>query len=410
MSISLAEDTKNIAPDNLSADNSSANISSADNPSGLEEQLIAWRRELHQHPELSNQEFVTTQKITQWLNAAGIRILSLGLKTGVVAEIGPEHGPVVAIRGDIDALPIEETSGVPFSSQQPGVMHACGHDFHTSVILGAAHLLKAREDQLPGRVRLFFQPAEERFGGASQLIKAGALENVDAIFGLHNAPELPVGTFSTKGGAFYANVDRFQITVTGKGAHAAHPEEGVDSIVTASHIVTALQTVVSRNVSAQEAAVVSVTRIEGGNTWNVLPQTVELEGTVRTHNSEIREQIPQRIRKVIAGVAEALGAKAELHWFGGPPAVVNTPRWAEFSLKAADEFGYKTEVAQAQMGGEDFAFYLHHVPGAFVSIGSASDFGLHHPQFNPDESAIYPAAEYFQQLAEKALDELTREK
>jgi len=176
MSISLAEDTKNIAPDNSSANNSSADISSADNPSGLEEQLIAWRRELHQHPELSNQEFVTTQKITQWLNAAGIRILSLGLKTGVVAEIGPEHGPVVALRGDIDALPIEETSGVPFSSQQPGVMHACGHDFHTSVILGAAHLLKAREDQLPGRVRLFFQPAEERFGGASQLIKAGALE------------------------------------------------------------------------------------------------------------------------------------------------------------------------------------------------------------------------------------------
>lgn len=373
----------------------------------LENQLIAHRRELHQHPELSNQEFVTTQKITDWLNAAGIRILDLGLKTGVVAEIGPAHGPVVALRGDIDALPIEETSGVPFSSQQPGVMHACGHDFHTSVILGAAYLLKAREDQLTGRVRLFFQPAEERFGGASQLIKAGALENVDAIFGLHNAPELPVGTFSTKGGAFYANVDRFQITITGKGAHAAHPEEGVDSIVTASHIVTALQTLVSRNVAAQESAVVSVTRIEGGNTWNVLPQSVELEGTVRTHNDDIREQIPGRIRQLISGVAGALGAKAELHWFGGPPAVVNTPRWAEFSLLAAAEFGYKAEVATAQMGGEDFAFYLHHVPGAFVSIGSASEFGLHHPQFNPDESAIFPAANYFQQLAEKALHELS---
>lgn len=374
----------------------------------LEKQLIAWRRELHQYPELSNQEFATTERITAWLTAAGIRIVPLGLKTGVVAEIGPQQGPVVALRGDIDALPIEEASGVPFSSQHPGVMHACGHDFHTSVILGAAHLLKAREDQLPGRVRLFFQPAEERFGGASQLIKAGALDNVDVIFGLHNAPELPAGTFSTRGGAFYANVDRFQIKITGKGAHAAHPEEGIDSIVTASHIVTALQTVVSRNVSAQEAAVVSVTRIEGGNTWNVLPQTVELEGTVRTYNTEIREQIPQRIRKVITGVAEALGAEAELHWFGGPPAVVNTPRWADFSLEAAAEFGYNTEVAVPQMGGEDFAFYLHHVPGAFVSIGSASEFGLHHPQFNPDESAIYPAANYFQQLAEKTLRELTQ--
>ncbi|KAB8308928.1 amidohydrolase [Rouxiella chamberiensis] len=373
----------------------------------LESKLIAHRRELHQNPELSNQEFATTQRITGWLNAAGVRILDLGLKTGVVAEIGSPDGPLVALRGDIDALPIEEASGVPFSSQHPGVMHACGHDFHTSVILGAAYLLKAREDQLPGRVRLFFQPAEERFGGASQLIKAGALENVDVIFGLHNAPELPVGTFSTKGGAFYANVDRFSITITGKGAHAAHPEEGVDSIVTASHIISALQTVVSRNVSAQEAAVVSVTRIEGGNTWNVLPQTVELEGTVRTHNDAVREQIPERIRQVISGVATALGAKAELHWFGGPPAVVNTPRWADFSLEAAAEFGYKTEVATAQMGGEDFAFYLHHVPGAFVSIGSASEFGLHHPQFNPDESAICPAAAYFQQLAEKALRELT---
>ncbi|EFE95497.1 M20 peptidase aminoacylase family protein [Serratia odorifera] len=392
MSISFAEDVKPTPVQQGSA---------------LENKLIAHRRELHQHPELSNQEFVTTQKITDWLNAAGIRILPLGLKTGVVAEIGPQQGPVVALRGDIDALPIEETSGVPFSSRQAGVMHACGHDVHTSVILGAAYLLKAREDQLPGRVRLFFQPAEERFGGASQLINAGALENVDVIFGLHNAPELPVGTFATKSGAFYANVDRFQITITGKGAHAAHPEEGVDSIVTASQIVSALQTVVSRNVSAQQAAVVSVTRIEGGNTWNVLPQTVLLEGTVRTHSNPTREQIPQRIRQLIGGVADALGAKAELQWFDGPPAVVNTPRWADFSLQAAAEFGYQAEVAPLQMGGEDFAFYLHHVPGAFVSIGSASEFGLHHPQFNPDEAAIYPAANYFQQLAEKALRELS---
>ncbi|VDZ60770.1 Uncharacterized hydrolase YxeP [Serratia odorifera] len=182
MSISFAEDVKPTPVQQGSA---------------LENKLIAHRRELHQHPELSNQEFVTTQKITDWLNAAGIRILPLGLKTGVVAEIGPQQGPVVALRGDIDALPIEETSGVPFSSRQAGVMHACGHDVHTSVILGAAYLLKAREDQLPGRVRLFFQPAEERFGGASQLINAGALENVDVIFGLHNArncrsaPSLP---------------------------------------------------------------------------------------------------------------------------------------------------------------------------------------------------------------------------
>src|SRR5471030_468078 len=380
--------------------------SASNTPASLEERLIAHRRELHQNPELSNHEFATTQRITGWLNDAGIRILDLGLKTGVVAEIGLPEGPLVALRGDIDALPINEISGVPFSSQQPGVMHACGHDFHTSVVLGATYLLKAREAELKGRVRLFFQPAEERFNGALQLIEAGALSNVDAIFGLHNAPQLAVGTFSTKGGAFYANVDRFQITVTGKGAHAAHPEEGVDSIVTASHIVTALQTLVSRHFSTKESVVVSVTRIEGGNTWNVLPQDVALEGTVRTHNAEIRAQVPDKIRQVIQGVAQALGATAELHWFPGPPAVVNTQRWADFASVAAGEAGYKVEVSEAQMGGEDFAHYLHHVPGAFVSIGSASEFGLHHPKFNPNENAIYPAAVYFQQLAEKALAEL----
>ncbi len=178
-------------------------------------------------------------------------------------------------------------------------MHACGHDFHTSVMLGAAHLLKAREAELPGTVRIFFQPAEETFNGARHLIDAGALDNVAAVFGLHNAPELPTGTFATRAGPFYANVDRFQIRITGKGAHAAKPEQGVDTIVTASQIVGALQTLPSRSFSSLESLVVSVTRIEGGNTWNVLPQTVELEGTVRTHSDAVRRQVPDKIRQVI---------------------------------------------------------------------------------------------------------------
>ena len=214
--------------------------------SQLAEKIIAYRRELHQNPELSNHEFATTARLTRWLEEAGIRILPLGLKTGVVAEIGSGKGPIIALRGDIDALPIEEISGVPFSSQNSGVMHACGHDFHTSVMLGAAHLLKAREATLPGTVRIFFQPAEETFNGAQHLIDAGALDNVAAVFGLHNAPELPTGTFATRAGPFYANVDRFQILITGKGAHAAKPEQGVDTIVTASQIVTALQTLAGR--------------------------------------------------------------------------------------------------------------------------------------------------------------------
>ncbi|HIB8306257.1 TPA: amidohydrolase [Serratia marcescens] len=205
--------------------------------SQLADKIIAYRRELHQNPELSNHEFATTARLTRWLQEAGIRILPLALKTGVVAEIGSGKGPIIALRGDIDALPIDEIADVPFSSQNSGVMHACGHDFHTSVMLGAAHLLKAREAELPGTVRIFFQPAEETFNGARHLIDAGALDNVAAVFGLHNAPELPTGTFATRAGPFYANVDRFQIRITGKGAHAAKPEQGVDTIVTASQIV-----------------------------------------------------------------------------------------------------------------------------------------------------------------------------
>ena len=367
------------------------------------DQLIAWRRELHQHPELSNHEFETTERITRWLQQGDIRLLPLPLKTGVVAEIG--HGdPVIALRADIDALPIDEAVDHPWTSQQPGVMHACGHDLHTSVMLGVAHRLRQQEQQLPGRVRILFQPAEETFNGAQQLIDAGALEGVQAIFGMHNAPDLPLGTLRTRGGAFYANVDRFTIRIRGKGAHAARPHEGIDSIVIGSHIVTALQTLPSRVFSALEAVVLSVTRFTAGNSWNVLPQSVELEGTVRTHNDAIREVIPHRMRQLIGSIAAGFGAEAELEWIAGPPALVNTPAWADFALELAQARGFATERGTPQMGGEDFAFYLHHVPGAFVSIGSASAFGLHHPGFDPDEGMLEAAADYFTQLAPRALD------
>ena len=238
------------------------------------EQLIAWRRELHQNPELSGQEVETTARLRQWLTNAGIAPQPYDLSTGLVAEIGT-GSRLVALRADIDALPIEERSGVPFSSQHAGVMHACGHDIHTSVILGAALKLKEREASLNGRVRILFQPAEENFGGAKSMVRAGALRDVSAIFGMHNEPGLPVGEFATRGGPFYANVDRFVIRITGKGAHAARPHEGNDAIVLASQLVTALQSVASRNVNTLDSVVLSVTRIAGGNTWNVLPESVE---------------------------------------------------------------------------------------------------------------------------------------
>lgn len=375
-------------------------------PKEFEQQLINWRRHLHQHPELSDREYHTTASITRWLQEKNIRMLPLELKTGVVAEFGEGDGPTVALRADIDALPIEEAVDVPYRSCQPGVMHACGHDTHTAVMLGAACLLKTREQRLKGKVRVLFQPAEEISTGARQLIDAGALSQVSAIFGLHNAPELPTGTFATRTGPFYANIDRFTIRVVGKGAHAAKPEQGVDSILTACNIVSALQTLPSRNFSALESVVVSVSRISGGHTWNVLPQDVELEGTVRTYNAAIRAEIPHRITQLITGIAQSMGATAELDWQPGPPAVNNHHKWAEFSKTVAQQAGYCVEEAELQMSGEDFALYLQQVPGTFVSIGSNSDYGLHHPQFNPDERLLAPAAYYFADLAEQALDHL----
>ncbi|HDW1094792.1 TPA: amidohydrolase [Enterobacter kobei] len=366
------------------------------------EQLIAWRRELHQNPELSGQEVETTARLRRWLSAAGITPLPYDLPTGVVAEIGTGN-KLIALRADIDALPIEERSGVPFSSQQPGVMHACGHDIHTSVILGAALKLKAREASLKGRVRILFQPAEENFGGAKSMVRAGALRDVSAIFGMHNEPGLPVGKFATRGGPFYANVDRFAIRITGKGAHAARPHEGNDAILLASQLVTALQSVASRNVNTLDSVVLSVTRIAGGNTWNVLPESVELEGTLRTHRTEVQQNVKARLGEIAAGFASAFSAQIDITWFAGPTALVNDQRWADFATSVAREAGYETHHAELHMGGEDFAVYLQSVPGAFVSIGSNSPFGLHHPAFNPDEALIEPAARYFAQLAEHAL-------
>jgi amidohydrolase len=369
----------------------------------LGSQLIDVRRNLHREPELSYEEFKTTEKLRKWLTDANIHILDLPLETGLIAEIGPSKGPIVAIRCDIDALPIQEQTGLPFASEVPGKMHACGHDFHTAAILGAAYLLKAREDELPGRVRVLFQPAEETGHGAESVLASGGLEDVAAIFGLHNSPDLPVGAFGTRTGALTAGVDRFEITVKGIGAHAATPENGVDTIVTAAQIITSLQTIVSRQNSAREPVVLSVTRINGGFTWNVLPEIVELEGTVRTHNEEIRRIIPEKMTQIIEGIAAAAGAEAGLHWFPGPPATINDGYWADFTKEIAKQAGYEVYDIAPQMGGEDFSLYLQNIPGAFVNIGAGPAHALHHPQFDVDEAALLPASKYFALLAEQAL-------
>ncbi|AHV95994.1 amidohydrolase [Paenibacillus sabinae] len=371
----------------------------------LTEKLVQARRELHRHPELAEEEYETTGKLRQWLTGAGISILDLPLKTGLIAEIGSGE-PKVALRADIDALPIAEETGLPFSSAIPGKMHACGHDFHTAVILGAAYLLKSRERELQGTVRILFQPAEETGAGAPAVLASGGLSGVSAIFGLHSNPDLPSGSFGTRTGALTAGVDCFVIAIRGTGAHAAQPERGEDSILAAAHIVTALQSIASRLTPAGESVVVSVTQINGGTTWNVLPELVELKGTVRTHNEQIRSRIPGQIRQIINGIAAASGTSAELKWIPGPPATVNSGRWADFAKQQAAEFGYSVHDLAPQMIGEDFAYYLREISGAFVNIGTGGTYSQHHPKFDTDESALLPAAQYFAGLAEAALKEL----
>ncbi|HEY8805826.1 MAG TPA: amidohydrolase [Clostridium sp.] len=370
----------------------------------LEEKLIEVRHNFHKHPELSNEEFETTKTLRKLLDEAQIHILDLPLATGLVAEIkGYKEGPTIAIRGDIDALPIIEDTDADYKSQVLGKMHACGHDFHTSVILGAAYLLKQQESKLSGTVRIIFQAAEETGHGAGAVLETGVLSDVAAIFGLHSAPDLEVGSLGTNVGPLYAAVDRFEIEISGVGTHASSPEKGIDPIIVAAHIITVLQTIVSRNVSAFDQVVISVTHLKSGNTWNVIPTTAYLEGTVRTLKSDTRELIPEKMRQIIKGMADSFGAIAKLKWYPGPPATNNTKEWTSVALDVAKDQGFVIKELSPSLAGEDFAYYQKQIPGVFINIGTGLSYSLHHPKFIVDDAALLPSANYFAQLAIRAL-------
>ncbi|MFY0779374.1 amidohydrolase [Peribacillus simplex] len=370
----------------------------------LEKRLISIRRHLHQYPELSNEEFETTKSIQKWLGEEGIEIRNTGLKTGVFADIkGGKPGLTVAIRADIDALPIEEQTGLPFASKVKGVMHACGHDFHTAAVIGAAYLLKECQSELNGTVRLIFQPAEESGGGAAHVIKDGQIGDVAAIIGLHNKPNLPVGTIGIKEGPLMAAVDRFQIVLQGKGSHAAIPHSGKDPIAAAAQLITALQTIVSRNVSPLESAVVSVTRITGGSTWNVIPGDVTLEGTIRTFESTIREEIKDKFYSIVNHIAAAFSQEATIGWFPGPPALHNHPAVTEMARRSALGQSLHVINPEPSMGGEDFAYYLQHIPGTFAFFGTNGNEDWHHPAFTIDENSIIKAAHFLFESAKDLL-------
>ncbi|AQS12026.1 putative hydrolase YxeP [Clostridium saccharobutylicum] len=373
----------------------------------LNDELIGVYRKLHQYPELPNEEFETTKMIKQLLAEVEIEVLNLPLKTGLVAEVkGNPNGPVVAIRCDIDALPILEETNLSYKSKIDGKMHACGHDFHTAAILGAAYLVKKYQPSLIGTVRFIFQSAEEIGEGAKKIIDTGVLDDVDVIFGLHNVPDAEVGIMGIKSGPVTAAVDRFEIKITGVGSHAARPEKGVDPIIIASNIVTSLQTIVSRNVSPAENALLSVTHIQGGNTWNVIPESAYLQGTVRTLDEKVRELIPKRMNEIINGIAQSYGGSAELIWHSGSPATNNTEEWAEYSANLGKKVGYTVKSISMGLEGEDFAYYQKKIPGAFIIIGTGLSHAHHHPEYKVDENAILQCAKYFAQLAEGALKEL----
>ncbi|MEC2553575.1 M20 peptidase aminoacylase family protein [Bacillus tropicus] len=370
----------------------------------LTETLISIRRNLHEHPELSYEEFETTKAIKNWLEEKNITIIHSNLETGVIAEIsGNRNGPLIAIRADIDALPIQEETNLPYASKIHGKMHACGHDFHTAAIIGAAYLLKEKESSLSGTVRFIFQPAEESSNGACKVIEAGHLHGVQAIFGMHNKPDLPVGTIGIKDGPLMAGVDRFEIEIHGVGTHAAVPDAGVDPIVASSQIVMALQTIVSRNISSSHNAVVSVTNIHSGNTWNVIPEKATLEGTVRTFQTETREKIPALMKRIIQGVSDSLGVKTEFRFYAGPPAVHNDTSLTNLSTQVAETMNLNIISPTPSMAGEDFSFYQQEIPGSFVFMGTSGTHEWHHPAFTVDERALPISAAYFALLAEKAL-------
>lgn len=360
----------------------------------------------HRHPELSYEEVETTKRLREDLAAAGIEVLDLPLKTGLVAKVGTGEAPFIALRCDIDGLPIQEESGLAYASEHAGRMHACGHDFHISAVLGSAYLLKAKERELRGTVYLIFQPAEEAPGGARKVMETGVLKDVQAIFGLHTSPLYDVGTLGIRSGAVTASVDKFTVTFHGKGTHAAHPERGIDPIVMAASFVTAAQSIVSRNIAPAHPGLVSITHIESGNTWNVIPESSWLEGTVRCLTAEDRKLIKKRIYELAEGQAASFGGHAELTWYAGPPATDNTPDWTDFAIEVAKEAGLNVVPAPVNLAGEDFAYYQEEIPGVFVLVGTGKSPANHNPKFHVDPAALGPAARYMARLAVEAFARL----
>ena len=370
------------------------------------DKMVLLRRDLHQHPELSWQETRTAAKVDEALDELGIPHRRAAGNAGVIAEIpGEASGPLVALRADMDALPIQEQTGLPFASRNEGVMHACGHDGHTSMLIGAATLL-SRERALPTPVRLIFQAAEETGQGAKSMIRAGVLDDVAVVFGGHLDRHFPTGTIAATVGPVNASSDRFCIQITGKGGHAGRPHETIDAVVVGSLFVLALQTIVSREVNPAHPSVLSVGRFDAGAAANVIADTARLEGSIRAQDQQVRSYLHDAIRRIAESLGQLHGAEIQAEIIPGTPVVRNPPEWLSIARQAAGDVVGADKVLELQvanMGGEDFGFYLEHVPGCYVRIGSHAEgteaFPAHSSRFDFDERALATGASYFHRLA-----------
>ncbi len=378
--------------------------------------IVGLRRQLHQHPELMYEEFETSKLVQITLDELGIEYQKDLAVTGVLGTIGNGDGPCVALRADMDALPIHEQADIDFKSEIDGKMHACGHDCHTAMLLGAARLLKENEGLIQGTVKLIFQPAEEGGAGGEKMSNEGVLENPDVqrIYGLHVSADLPTGMLAARAGTLLAAAGSLKIVVHGKGGHAAMPHKAIDPVATAAKIVVELQTIISRELDPLESGVISVTMMHGGDAYNVIPPSMDLQGTIRSLTLEGLKHLQSRVKAVAEGIAQANQCEAEVSFPGNdyPPTCNDAPSW-EAGKSAMEEVLGAGKVMEMPpvMGGEDFAYYTQRVPGCFAFLGVGNPdigatYSVHHPMFKVDEDALSYGSAIHVNCALKTLDEL----
>ncbi|WP_173918257.1 M20 family metallopeptidase [Halobacillus sp. Marseille-Q1614] len=386
--------------------------------STIENEIINIRRTLHENPELSNEEYQTSSLVKEKLTEFGIEWQDGFANTGVLGIIhGEQSGKTVALRADMDALPIHEMNDSEIASQNPGKMHACGHDAHTAMLLGAGYALQNLKKDIKGTVLLVFQPAEEvsPYGGAQPMMESGVFNEYtpDVIYGQHVWPSLPVGQVGIRDKEMMGASDRFKVTIKGRGGHASMPQDGNDALIMTNQVISGLQTIISRNVNPLESAVVTIGKIEGGYSYNVIPDKITFEGTVRTYKTEVKNKVKDRFHTIIKQTVEAFDGQAEIDYFDGYPATINTPKWAQQARESAQKLlgeGATPEVAPA-LAGEDFSRFLLQYPGAFIWLGTQIEDGqkqkpLHDPGFKLNEEALPIGSSYLAQVAIDTLNQL----